>query len=396
MNPFKKKNAARLALGAVLVAFVVKMLVVIATEGAEPLSAADAPSEGNSSIGAVNFVQKGFWRGTGLPDYNIAFNLDSPSKPILESPFYAHYFPGPDYVLALTYGLFGTGRAVFQWTRLIPLAHVVLAMLFFLWAAERRVWRGNRWVAPFVALFVLFAPAMRPWAVGLHGHAYSSAYILTGLGLGLIAGERRYRFEALAAAAFAIGFVSNYMLLTGAFAVFGAPLVGGLLAAEKPGDCCGWRGGAVLAFVAGVGLAAGFGTHFAQVAAQFTAHDAWIDLTGTMGNRMAKLAYEPSRVQLLGQYSNHVYGFWGVSSLAMLLLGALAGWLHPGAKAYRRNLFLAVLVGGLASYGWIMVMKNHSIGHPHVNPRVFLVMYAAFVSVLGALAAERMGASARR
>ena len=90
---------------------------------------------------------------------------------------------------------------------------------------------------------------MRPWALSLHGHAYTSAYLLLGLALGL-AGARGGRERWLRLAAFALGFLSNYMLLTAAFVVCAAPLVGAILAAR---DWRSAREGLWLALFTGLG-----------------------------------------------------------------------------------------------------------------------------------------------
>jgi hypothetical protein len=56
-----RSDAPRLLYIGVLIFFVAKMLVFIASEGAEPLGAADSTSEANSIIGARNFIAHGFW-----------------------------------------------------------------------------------------------------------------------------------------------------------------------------------------------------------------------------------------------------------------------------------------------------------------------------------------------
>jgi hypothetical protein len=340
-------------------------------------------------------------------------NLDSPSKTILESPFYSHYLPGPEYVITATMAIFGTNDRVFQWTRVIPMLSLLLAAILFFWAAERTLWKGARWFRPAAALLLLLAPGMRPWGISLHGHAYSSSYILAGLAFGILAAEAKY-FRKCLAGAVAIGFCSNYMLLTGAFVAFFAPTVGGLLSATVTGAGTGTgtahsdrsrkqftvlRNAAILSLAVGTGLFLAYVVHFFQVVHQFGWQETVADQFGTIAARNAKLAGNiPSRVQMLGYYSNHCYTFWGISTLAMAALTAFLSWIFPAAPRNKALLLGSVLVAGLGSYSWIMIMLNHSLGHTHVNPRIFYLMFAAFISALGIVGAacqRALGGAAR-
>lgn len=261
---------------------------------------------------------------------------------------------------------------------------------FFFWAAERSAWHDDPWVAPALAVFVLLPPGMRPWAISLHGHAYTSAYILTGLGLGLIASEKRY-WRAALGGAFALGFLTNYMLLTASTSVCVAPLAGGLLAMRDAGrGFKHYRRAVLLSVAVGLGLVAAFGAHFLQVAHQFGTQDALLDLFGTMANRSqhAKPG-EPSYVQMLGIYSHHTYTFWGLSALSMALLGLYLGWLYAGSRIQRASLAAGVIVAGLGAYAWVMGMKNHAWGHWHVDPRIFYVMWVSFLVAVGAVGAAQ-------
>jgi hypothetical protein len=329
-------------------------------------------------------------------------NHDSPSEAILNSPFYSHYLPGPDYVIAVVFAIFGTGDHVWQWARLIPLAHVTLAALLFLYAAHVHLWRKHPWARVIAAVFLLFPPGMRPWAVSLHGHAYTSSYILAGLGVGILAAAGKLDFKKAAIACFALGFFSNLMLLTAAFVVTAAPLIGALLYADgKP--WFSWKStGLRLSFFVGLGLIAVFAVHFLQVAHQFGFHDAWIDQFETYGARAAsaaaKAADTKSRVQMLGWYSNHTETFWGISSLAMTVIATLMAWMAPESARKRLGLWLGVFLAGVASYCWILLVKNHSLGHWHVNPRIFYLMYASFIACCAAVAVSvrRLAPSAAR
>lgn len=379
-------RVARAAYVIVLVAWVIKMLTLIVKEGDKPLGAADSTAEATSIVGGRNFVEKGFWISTGLPDGGVVMNHDSPSEVILKSPYYAHYLPGPDYVVAAAMAVFGTSEAVWQWTRILPMLHVLFGAMLFLHAAHLLLWRQHPWARAIAAIFLLFPPGMRPWAISLHGHAYCSSYILAGLGIGMLATAGHLRFRTAAIGCFLLGFFSNYMLLTAAFVVCAAPLVGSILLGRDERWFAARSMGIKLSFVVGLGLVAAFTVHFFQVAHQFGLHEAWIDQFGTYFNRASKATNQKSRVQMLGWYSNHCETFWGISSLAMTVIGSLLAWMHPESVRRRSGLWVGLILSGVASYAWIMIIKNHSIGHWHVNPRIFYLMYAAFIAVCATVA----------
>ena len=377
-------RAPRFVLALILVAFTLVEIDTCIRKGERPLRRLDAQSEKNSSEGARQFLRDGFFATSFLPRYEESLNLDSGSPAIRESDIYTHYFPGPDYVLAASYALFGSEATVFQWTRLIPLAHVLVSVLLFVVAAERKLWPDDRWITPLLALLVLLPPAMREWAISLHGHAYTSAYVLLGLALGLSADDSRHRLGKIAAA-FALGFLSNYMLLTAAFVVCAAPLSGSLLSPRRSDH----RLAFALSGAIGLGLVAAFGVHYLQIANQFGWNEARLDQFGVLAVRSGAASAGTSGGDLFDQYQTDVARFFGLSPLLMLLIGFWGGLCQPGPLRARLNPVLAVTLASAASWAWIFLMREHALKHGHVNPRIFLLVYVCSLASAGAVAATR-------
>ena len=385
------RRVPHLLLALIFVAFTLDQLSICVQKGDRPLRRLDGQSERNSSDGARHFVQDGFRATSFLARYESPLNLNSGSAAIGGSNIYTHYFPGPDYVLAASYALFGADATVFQWTRLVPLAHVLGSVLLFLALAQRRLWPGDPWITVAMAALMLLPPAVRDWTLSLHGHAYSSAYVLLGLCLGLSADEGRPERWRLGGA-FVLGLLSNYMLLTAAFVVFAAPLVGSLLSPDGRSH----RAGFWSSIMVGLGLVTAFGLHFLQIASQFGWSEARLDQFGVLAFRSAGGGTGVSLGELFGQYQTDVTRFFGLSPLAMMLIGLWMAFCYPGQRRSRLRLALAVILAGSASWTWIFVMRQHAFEHGHVNPRIFLLVYVCGLACAGALAAARRSSHSSR
>lgn len=373
---------SRLFLIGILEAFILQQIATCIERGGQPLRRLDAQSEKNSSYGAARFLQDGFRSTSFLARYESPINLDSGSPVIRESDIYTHYFPGPDYVLAVVYAVFGTGETVLRWSRLLPLAHVLGALLLFLAMAERRLWPGREWITTVVLALSLYPPVLRDWSLSVHGHSYSSACIMLGLCLGLLGGEGRCRPWRIALA-FALGFLSNYMLLTGAFVVCAAPLVGSLLVPDRRGHGFG----VALSVMVGLGLAAAFGVHYLQIVNQFGRQEAWLDQFGVFAVRAGVGVTGTSWMELFSQYQTEVMRYFGVTPVVMLLIGWWGSFGYPGSARARLGLALGVALAFASSWAWIFLMRQHSFEHWHVNPRIFLLVYLCCLANAGRLAA---------
>ena len=380
------KGLSRLFLIAILEAFILLQIATCIERGGQPLRRLDAQSEKNSSYGAERFVRDGFGGTSFLARYDSALNLDSGSAVIRESDIYTHYFPGPDYVLAAVYAVFGTGETVLRWSRLLPLAHVLVAVLLLLALAERRLWPGREWITTVMFALALYPPALRDWSLSVHGHSYSSAYIMLGLSLGLLGGEGRHRPWRIAAA-FVLGFLSNYMLLTGAFVVCAAPLVGSLLVPDRRS-----QGFAVaLSGTVGLGLLAAFGVHYLQIVSQFGWSEAWRDQFGVFTARASVGVPGTSAMELFYQYKTEVLRYFGITPVVMLLIGLWGSVGYPGSARARLALGLGVTLAFASSWAWIFLMRQHSFEHWHVNPRIFLLVYLSCLANAGRLGAGKAG-----
>ena len=376
----------RLALAVVLSAFSLIQIETCIEKGGQPLRQRDAQSERNSGNGAEHFVEDGFGATSFLARYNEPLNLDSGSAVIRDSDIYTHYFPGPDYVLTMSYALFGTGESVFRWTRLVPLAQVLGSIILLLLLMERRLWPGHQWTTLFMAALVLFPPVMRLWSISLHGHSYSSACIMLGLCLGLLGGEGPHRRWKLLGA-FALGFLSNYMLLTAAFVVCAAPLVGSLLVPGRRGKDHGFA--LLLTVAVGVGLVAAFGVHYLQIVHQFGWLETRLDQFGVLSIRAGAAVPGASPTELFTQYQEEVMRMFGLTPTVMLLIGLWGAAASPGPARARLALAAGVAVAFVSSWTWILLMRQHSAAHGHVNPRIFLLPYICCLASAGMLATAR-------
>jgi len=377
-------SVPRLALAILLAAFSILQVETCVEKGDGPLRQFDAQSERNSSYGAERFVEDGFRVTSFLPRYDSPLNLDSGSPTIRNSDIYTHYFPGPDYVLAMSYSLFGPGANVFRWTRLVPLAHVLGSVLLLLALLERRLWPGHEWTTAAMAALVLFPPAILTWSITLHGHAYSSSYIMLGLVLGLLGDDGRHRRRRLIGG-FVLGFLSNYMLLTAAFVVCAAPLAGSLLVPGRRR-----HGFAVLLSGAiGAGLVAAFVLHYLQIVSQFGWAEARLDQFGVFAVRSGPGVSGTSVFELFTQYQADVTRMFGLTPTVMLLIGLWGGAGYPGAARARLALVSGVTMAFASSWMWILLMRQHSAEHGHVNPRIFLLPYLCCLASAGMLSAVR-------
>ena len=373
---------SRLVLIAILTVFVLLQIATCIEKGGQPLRRLDAQSERNSSDGAEHFVRDGFQSTSFLPRYDSPLNLDSGSRVIRESDIYTHYFPGPDYVLA----------AVLRASRRRRRSPAVdsppaagarpRALVLLLGLLERRLWPGRGWITTVMAALALYPPTLRDWSLSLHGHSYSSAYIMLGMALGLLGGEGRYRPGRIAAG-FALGFLSNYMLLTGAFVVCAAPLVGSLLVPDRKSQ----RFAIVLSVVVGLGLVAAFGVHYLQIVNQFGWHEARLDQFGVFTVRAGAAVPGTSSMELFDQYQNEVMRFFGATPVVMCLVGLWGAFGYPGSARARLALGFAVALAFASSWAWILLMRQHSLEHGHVNPRIFLLIYLASLASAGRLGA---------
>ncbi len=368
-----------------LAAFLGKQTALILHEGGAPLSHSDGFSEANSDDGAQILVQQGWAATAALPTYP-RLKMDTPVTQIQSSQIYTHYLPGPDYVLALGYRLFGISTITFQWMRLIPVFHLALAFLFLVYACNQTVFRGFPAAGAMLIAILGFTSGMRSWAITLHGHAYTSAYCLMALSSGLLCAKRKFPWGAIAAAGVLLGFLSMQMLMTSCFIVFFAPIVGSLLADEERTFKLSRHYPALfLSLCVGVGLTAAYALHFAQVAWVFGGGAAFQDQLGAMLFRSTGSAF--NWIQLFHFYNEDCNGTFGIGSFPMLWIALLLGC---AVLPERKTQAFAVLIAFFASYAWILVMKQHSTAHRHVNPRVFLLLFTAFLIFLGALVSARM------
>jgi len=335
----------------------------------------DGYSEDHSKEGAINFLNLGFAYSAGLSVWP-RFHQDTQVPILLEKKIYTHFYPGPDYVLTAVFALFGINDFAFQWSRLIPLFLFFGAFIYFLYAQKKYMFQGWRWAPVCLSLFILFVPVFKWFVINLHGHGYVTALLFLAFALGLHKTSSPQKIGLTFILCFFIGFVSNYMLLTFAFVVCFAPLVAALMLPEKKNI----YPAIAMSFFIGLGLVGAFFVHLWQIAEVVGSWAiAWESQMRIGGVRALVDRGDPvTREMLIGKYSEYTYRFFGISSIAMGVLGLFFVLLQRIDFKIKLKWAAGVLFAFIVSYMWVMALKNHSIDHPHVNPRIFLLLYIVF------------------
>ena len=344
--------------------------------GAVSATLVDAVSE-ELTIGAARiFREVGFSPTSGLPCYE-GFVSETPIWSQLETGCaYTHFLPGPEYALLVLFAIFGDSDEALMRMRIVPLLLVLAAALALVLTARRRVFQDWPLGGSLLLAGVLAAPAVHFWSLSIYGHSYSNACILGALALGLSAGPNAVpRKVPLFVAAFTLGVLSNLFLLEGAFVVCAAPLVGGLLTRGTGSR----RLAASLSVMVGLGLLFVMVLHIAQVAHHLDSLSlALKDQLGTAALR-AESRHGPSRLGMIGAFSEVAATMYGISALAMLASGLLACWLQRSADGQRLRYAVALLLSGGAAYLFPILLKHHSVLHLYRVPRVFLLLFAVWL-----------------
>jgi hypothetical protein len=374
--------SAKVALIIITLSFAGKEIAHINAFGKDPLGHADGFSEALSRTGANNFIKDGLFETAMLPVWP-QLEQETPIQKLKDSHVYTHYFPGPDYYVTLWFWIFGNSDTSYQWSRLGPLFCIIFSVLALTWSLSKTLFIGWEWSAPTFALLVFFVPALNFWSINLHGHAFSTTVILLAFAMGNLTTLKRFQTQRtvmyFSIFCFICGFISNYMLLTASFAVFFAPTIGACLSTQPVNAKLAFT----LSFCVGLGLVGAFVVHLWQIAIYL---DSWPDAiheqfsTAVLRTTAEKVG--PNRVMLIGQYSHHVRRFFWISSITMVLLGFFFVWLHESLILIKKQLGAALVLSFFAGYAWIMLLKNHSIDHPHVNPRIFMPLFVTWVGIL--------------
>jgi hypothetical protein len=292
-------------------------------------------------------------------------------------------------MLTLVYWIFGVSDTTFQWSRILPMLHVLLPLLLVVGVSKKRIWDDWEWGAPIALGLFCFAPGFYYWSLNLHGHAYATLYLLVAFCIGLLLGDadqerqnRKFwlkdRFLYLALVV--CGFGSIYMILTHTFIVCAAPMVGMLLH-RNPVSPKRWI---LSGFFVGVGLILANAVHVSQVAYFLNSYSlAWLDQFGSAVERSQGSGHIelPSFITILGQYSDHVRAWFRVNSLHLLWLGLGMAVLSFSVLRVRVQMVTALLLAFVACSVWLFVFRSHAQAHPHLVPRIYQLVYVTTVLI---------------
>jgi len=357
-----------------------------------PVNAAlvDPVSEKLTFAAARRFHARGLAEKSYLPCYE-GYVSESPISASLEGDcVYTHFLPGPEYVLAALFAVFGDSDEALMRMRLLPLLLVLASALALALAVRRYALGGWDWGAPLLLGGLLVTPALSFWSLSLYGHGYSNACILAALALGLVASDPRAagrgRWVVLSTA-FLLGWLSNLFLIEAAFVVCAAPVVGHLLVREPHSRRLALQLSAAVA----AGLCLVWLVHLAQVAHHLGSLSlALEDQLGTALLRTETRA-ESGRAGMLCALSAAGGPMFGVGALSMLASGLFAAWLQR-SRGPGRRLAKALLLAAAAAIVFPMLFGHHAVLHLDRLPRIFLGLFAAWGIVLLSLAEERLRA----
>jgi len=374
--------------------FFAREVAIIQKYGSEMIGHADALSEYFVNEAAKLFYDKGPTATAFLPQWP-GFDHHTNSPKLLENQIYSHYFPGPEILLYFGYAVFGKSDTTLQWFRLVPLLLALSSVMALSLAMAKWVFPEWKWGQAVVLPWLLFVPAWGYWTLQIHGQSYATTTLIWGLVLGLWSSDEKFLNSEtpkwpLYLTGFVLGFLSHYFLLTFCFVLFASPWVAQAFSKNPANGKLAFR----ISFFIGLGLVAAFVVHLWQIAVFL---ESWNEalheqlyIAFERGANVRRADPPDIRIRLIGQYSQHVYSFFNISSLSMLVIGTLASWLHYCSNELRKSKAISILVAFLASYVWVMVMKNHSIDHPHFNPRIFMLLYVTFIAVVASLVSNRL------
>lgn len=369
----------------------------IASFGDQPLGHAAGDIETLTRDAARIFAEQGLAPTWGLPVYP-GYPILSEIPKLRENFVYAHQFPGPEYALAFFYRVFGVSDGVFQWGRLFPLATSLAAVLIFAHHSARVLFGGSRKARAILLMLSLSLPVLGHWSLQWAGQSYATSFLflLFALSLEGLQTASKCSRRLVGWAGFALGFATMYNHLPFAFVSIAMPLVAFQFLAPETRSFARLRS---LTLLFGFGLTAAFTLRFFQLAGYLDS----FALAWESQLQIAKLratsdfgGADATRVMLIGQYSAHVGRFFPVNAIPMGLLGLFFAWLSRLPDRMRRDRMLAVGLAFASCYAWIFLMKNFSIHHTHLHPRVFLALYIPWILLIaelvrGALKAPERG-----
>lgn len=383
--PFSTDPKAFLIELAIVLLFLTKASAVAFKVGSEP----NHPNtwEGNVVHAAKVYLSEGLTKDAGLPIYPM--HHETPVEKLQKSNVYTHFFQGDSYAIYAFGKVVGDSQRLVLMSRFIPLFLTLIAMLFFAQEVRDRVLGGWQWGAAWVLGLMAITPNFYFWSSSVTGVGYSSACVLLGLMLGLrisetdaLSPKRRYLFWGTS---FVLGLISIYLVMTHVFAVCAAPWIGALLNPRAKRVLPGFK----LSFIVGLGIVAGYLLHFWQVAAFLESWSlAFQDQFHTFfarGDDRSGI----SRVSAIGLFSDYARPFFRIGTLPLTISALFGAWLLRSKARSRSRNATAVILSCIASYAFILLMRQSAVVHWHVYPHVFALLYLTWMVVILQVAAER-------
>lgn len=300
------------------------------------------------------------------------FVHESPVQIIKDRHIYTHFLSGDAILSAFLLKWMGMGQGGLPILRMILATLGFLSLLTLVLQARKYIFSPTfPYAVPFLLAGLFFVPNFYLWNLTFTGVSYSNFCILATLALGMSAQGKKTLTWPMRIGFFVLGFLCIYFYMAMIFVACLSPLIGGLMVPASTRwrrllECCFW---------VGVGITGGYLLHFWQVAAEVQSWSlAWEDQIGTFINRSGDESPSgPSRIQLIGQYSDHTRAFFRINSLHLAFSGLFLAWLLPNKN--RHSLVAAVLVSLTASYIWILLLKRSSTIHTFLFPQLFLTLY---------------------
>ncbi len=354
----------------VLALMAIKSTVMIYQNNGQP----EIPNtwEGNVFHGAQVYFDQGITSNSGLPIYPM--DHDTPIQKLRETRVYTHFLPGDSYLIWAMSLMTRSTEVVFKYGRFVPLILTLFLMWIFSQTSTELLFPRWRWAQPAFLAVMAIAPNFYKWSISLSGVGFSSVCVMLAMLLPI-----RFKYSPkILLAAFVLGFVSMYLLMTQIFVLCFAPIIAWLLSPQKEK----FQNTFKISIAIGLGITTAYILHFFQVASFLESWAlAWQDQMGTFFAR-GDSRQGISRLELIAQYSGHVRSFFRVSVLQMLITGLPLIALTPELKSRRLQLLGALLLSTLACYIFPTLMRHTALMHWHVFPHIFMMLYAVWVFVI--------------
>lgn len=356
----------------------------------------DSGSENDGLNSGMNYYKKGFLVNGGLPDrghpQKTTLYLDPNDEPFLTL-VYTHYPPGPNWLIGLSMYAFGPGKVPLY--RMVPITFSALCLLTVYALVRRRV---GALLAGAAVVTLMYIPMTTEMMHGIFFHSYALVLLLVQMSFvySQLATTQRFSMAGLLFI-FLCGFAQGWLSFDYAFIASLYPLA--IVSGWRRRESRRWM--VIATFCSGAGFTFAHVLHLGQLWIYYgTLARGWFELMEAGQYRMegnAAIGPTISRWEVLTLYVRELFPsgtqareFSWILPLVALgvgVAGGIATLLGGNDARSKRNWLsslLALVVGGVLSLIWIVLMRNHAAegGHRMFLPRHFIVLLFASLLIV--------------